>query len=266
MSQLFSVFFFEDEQEVADRVKGYLERPPIRTSEPVLAVDHYVHAKDAFEAIEQWKTPPDVALLDVIEEGYTSAGLDLCRVIKEGWPRIPVIFLSDFSSVRDQILGYDAQATVYLSKALIGEPNYGEQIRTVLLAQIKNIQDATEFDPTVYQSGSLEVDMDAAKVCWRGKQLALSYTDMGIVDELAKPQNEGRLCKYESLAVAGGLTAVSAGQRKVNVKKRIERIRRAFERVDEGFKAAWQGGHHGIIAVASVGYRWVTDDSPKTSQ
>ena len=260
-----TIFFFEDEQDVANKVKGFLELPPAKQDQPGLVVDHHANVREASEAIDRCVAPPDAALLDVEQPDFTGAGFYLCEKIKAKWPVVPVIFLSNHDSVREQIRGYEAQASVYLSKASLNEPNYEDQLRTVLLAQIRNVQGIMEYEPGAYRTGSLEVDTGAGRVYWRGREVGLSASEISIVHALARPQHEGRLCRYDDLAAAAGMSAIGANQIRINVRKRIQQIRKAFERVDEGFRAAWAGRRHGIVSVARVGYRWVPDDDANLS-
>lgn len=123
MNQPIRVFYYEDDPQTAYEVQTFLERPPSNPGDPELKVTHHLTAKRAFGAIEQWSgRAPDVALLNVHQDNYAGAGLDLCREIKKTWPRVPVVFLSNLASIADQAAGYEAGASQYLSKELLYEP------------------------------------------------------------------------------------------------------------------------------------------------
>ena len=257
MSQPFRVFYYEDDLLTALRIKTLLEQSPSKPSDPFLRVSHYLKARDAFRAIEQWTgNPPDVALLNVHEEDYTGAGIDICKRIKEDWPTVPVVMLSAFASIRDQIIGYEAGACGYLSKKLHGEPNGEELIMRTVILQLRKTT-CPPPRPSRYSSGSLEVDLDIPRVRWRGEQVRLSPVGIDIVDELANDQNRGGLCTYARLAIAGALRAESKERLNISVKKHISNVRRAFREVDEEFGKA----DYGIILVPGRGYRWQADGS-----
>ena len=262
MSETFTVFFFEDDEPTAKRLKRALEQPPDNPDAPLLAVHHYLRAKDAFGALEKLTTRPDVALLDRDQHNYTNAGLDICKGIKDRWSDVPVVFLSEHADIDEQIGGLDAGAINYQSKALFNEPNHEELIRKVLLAAIRPV---IEDSPEKYQLGSLEVDMDVPQVRWRGRDVHLTQAQLGILDDLAKPGQTGRLRKYDDLAAAGGVAAHYRDQKRDNVKHHIQKIRRAFGKVDEDFGAACLDGRYGIVAIARVGYRWVSNPVSETA-
>ena len=257
MSQTFRVFYYEDDDEVAEETKNSLERLPSRPGLPSLKVTRHAKSWDAFRAIEQGSgKPPDVALLDIHEDGDPRAGIDICKRIKENWPKVPVIMLSDFATVRDQTDGYGAGAAAYLSKSLWKEKDCGQLVRTVLMRHISTVQEITDYTPSVYRNGSLQVDMNVQKVRWREKLIRLSVTDVDIVDELASDRDKGGLRTYARLAAIGGLRAESREQMRINVNKHMSNIRKAFRKVDEEFGKAG----YGIISVPGRGYRWQTDE------
>ena len=176
MRETFTVFFFEDDESTAEKLKRALEQPPDNPDAPLLAVHHYLRAKDAFRALEKSTTRPDVALLDRDQNNYTNAGLDICKGIKDRWSDVPVVFLSEHADIDEQIGGIDAGAINYQSKALFNEPNHEELIRKVLLAAIRPV---IEDLPEKYQLGSLEVDLDVSQVRWRGRVVDLSQAQLG---------------------------------------------------------------------------------------
>ena len=139
------------------------------------------------------------------------------------------------------------------------EPGYEEAIRAAVHALV-GLEPPGE-SPEKYSSGSLNVDVDVYGVRWRGKKLKLTVSEMGIIDELAKPGNARTTRRYALLADAGGMSGkpLNQSQLRINVKQRIRLIRQAFERVDTDFKAAWKEGRYGIIVVDQVGYRWEPD-------
>ena len=87
MDNIHTIFFFEDDEPLAKEIKEYLQGPPKRESDPKFVVKHYAQAADAFKAIKEWpsSTGPAVALLDLRQENYTDAGMDICKELMEKW-------------------------------------------------------------------------------------------------------------------------------------------------------------------------------------
>ena len=257
MSQTFKVFYYEDDLPTAAEVKTSLEEPPSKPSEPLLEVSHYAKAWHAFKAIEQCSgKPPDVALLNIHEEGYSRAGIDICKRIKEEWQKVPVIMLSGFATVRDQIDGYDAGAAAYLSKSLLEEKDCGQLIKAVVIRHLPETTCPPPPEYFGYTLGSLTVDRHIPRVCWQGKQVRLSPIGIDLVDELASDRDRGGLRTFDRLAEVGGFRAESKEQMRINVIKHMSTIRKAFRKIDEEFGKAG----YGIIPVPGRGYRWQSDE------
>ena len=255
------IFFFDDNEEDTERIIRVLEREPARPDVPALEVKKHPTALIALKAIDQWKGPlPDAALLDVFQPDYVDAGIDICVKIREVWgSNVLVMFLSSRYEVEDRLRGRKVGAVTYMSKEPLYDNVHGyeEEIRAAVSSLI------TESDglPDKYLSGSLYVDVDAYEVRWQGVKLRLTASEIGMIDELARPGNAGRVRRHANLADAAGMSGkpLNKNQLRINVKQRILLIRKAFERVDAGFKAAWQEGRYGIIAMDQVGYRWDPD-------
>ena len=269
MRETFTVFFFEDDESTADKIKKILEQPPDNPDAPLLAVRHYMRAGTAFAALERLTEPPDVALLDRHQSTYTKAGLDLCERIKTDWPNVPVVFLSKHDSLGQQGDGLDVGAISYLSKALFDKPDHEEFIRKTLLAAIRETAGRATAgrakNTPKYQLGSLEVDMNVPQVRWRGQVVELTHDQRGILDELARPGHAEQLCKYSDLAIAGGIATHGQNEIRDRVQHHIQKIRRAFEKVDEDFRAACLDRRYGIVAIPKAGYRWVSNPVSETA-
>ena len=261
MSETHTIFMFEDDSSLAAEIIEYLQRPPISFNEPNLVVEYYDKAVDALNAIDasDAASGPAAALLDVHQENFTEAGLDICSKIKNIWPKVPVVFLSDFATVRDQNRGYKGGATIYLSKTLLDDSDFKELLRTILLRQIEIRRVDDEFEPVAYVTGSLKIYSDNAKVFWRDKRVPLTNMDFGILDDLARPSNCLKTRTYKYLGAAAGMALLERGATRNNVRKRIQIIREVFAAVDADFTAGWLEKRCGILTVVGKGYRWVPD-------
>ena len=263
-----TIFFFEDDRSFANEITDYLQSPPVKPDDPRITVMHYDHALDAINAIDGWSqdSHPDAALLDLSQQNYTDAGLHICKKIKRSYKDVPVVFFSNYATLRDKnrALDIDINADDYLPKSLRDEPDYKEHVRIVLLSKIRNIEiikeNIKDNDPGAYEIGSLKVNLDDFQVMWRDKSVNLQNdSDFGILIDLTKPGNCGKTRRYLQLLRAGRMTAGDREQLRSNVRKRIQYIRRAFAAVDPDFELAWNEKRHGILSDLGKGYLWKQD-------
>lgn len=261
MSEMYNIFLFEDRQATADEIVACFHAPPKRPDDPEFEVVHYRCAADAMRAINGGRSTrgPHLALLDRVQEDYTDAGMDICRLIVETWPRVPVIFLSDHGRMEDMTTGLEAGAINYVSKSVLQEANHREYLRALATKTIRSGEPPEPEGRGRYRTGSLLVNRDDVAASWRNERLKLVGTDFEMLDELARPENSTRLRTYKQLHDAARRTAANQVHLEQNVRKRIQIIRGAFSRVDPGFAAAWNENRHGIVTVSGRGYCWVPD-------
>lgn len=260
MSKTYHIFFFEDRQPIADEIVACFHAPPKRPDDPGFEVVHYRCAADAMRAINGAGSTraPDLALLDRVQEDYTDAGMDICRLIVETWPRVPIVFLSDYDQLHERTTGIEAGAINYVPKSLLKEANYREYLRALVARTIRS-GEPDPADRGRYRTGSLLVNRDNVQASWRDERLKLLGTDFEMLDELARPENSTRLRTYEQLHKAAKRRVANKVHLEQNVRKRIQIIRGAFSKVDPDFSAAWNENRHGIVTVSGRGYCWVPD-------
>ena len=258
-----TVFFFEDHQDVADKIRKALERPPVKPDYPVLKVKHYPRALSAIKAIETWGGPlPNAGVLDVEQDDYKDAGIEICKTIVKFWPGFPVMFLTRRDEVADRVRGLEVGAVKYLSKTPIQRNEEGWE--EVLRAEVNALLTIGEplDPPDEYYSGSLYVNVETHETRWQEKKLRLNKSQMGILDELARPGNAGTVRSYHDLAKAAGISKpLNKRQLRINMRQHVYQIRGVFEKVDEEFHTAWEQDRYGIISVEGRGYKWVPDGS-----
>ena len=260
MSKTYHIFFFEDRQATADQIVECFHAPPKRPDDPEFEVVHYRCAADAMRAINGGGSTraPDLALLDRVQEDYTDAGMDICRLIVKTWPRVPIVFLSDHGELDERTTGIEAGAINYVPKSELERANHREYLRALVARTIKSGEPPPP-DHGRYQTGSLVVNRDDYVVTWRDERVSLPGTDFEMLDELARTENRTRLRTYKQLHDAAKRTANNQVHLEQNVRKRIQIIRRAFSRVDPDFADAWNEGRHGILTVSGRGYCWKPD-------
>ncbi|GAA5129819.1 response regulator transcription factor [Luteolibacter yonseiensis] len=91
---------------------------------------HVIAAKNGLEAIATWKSQrPDIVLLDIMMPG--ASGYEVCRAIRSGDRRTPVVFLSAKSEEVDVVLGLELGADDFLRKPF-GKHELLARVRAVL--------------------------------------------------------------------------------------------------------------------------------------
>ena len=90
---------------------------------------------EAQSALEEYM--PDVLICDV--HLSRSNGLDLCRLIRRSsaWRHLPVMLLTNLSTLQDKVAGFDAGADDYVVKPFDGPYLVG---RVRLLSRIKRME------------------------------------------------------------------------------------------------------------------------------
>jgi len=90
---------------------------------------------EARRSLEEYT--PDVLICEVLLPN--ASGLDLCRMIRSSlaWRHLPVMFLTNLSTLQDKIAGFDAGADDYVVKPFDGRYLTG---RVRLLSRIKHME------------------------------------------------------------------------------------------------------------------------------
>ncbi|WHT16573.1 response regulator transcription factor [Crossiella sp. CA-258035] len=139
----------------------------------------------ALAEIADWR--PDGVVLDLLMP-FTD-GLTVCRRLRAGGDRTPVLVLTARDAVGDRIAGLDAGADDYLVKPF----DLAE-----LLARVRALlRRAYPEDPAVLQHGDLTVDTGARLVRRGDRRIELSRTEFALLEVLAR--NAGRALPRESI-------------------------------------------------------------------
>jgi two-component system, OmpR family, copper resistance phosphate regulon response regulator CusR len=99
------ILVIEDEQQVSSFIKQGLEELAFAVD---VAYDAVTAERLALSRIY------DLVLLDIIIPGMN--GFDLCRILKEARPEIPVMMVTTLGTTIDKVSGFDAGADDYLQK------------------------------------------------------------------------------------------------------------------------------------------------------
>ncbi len=129
----------------------------------------------------------DVIILDVLLPG--KSGLVVCRTIREGGNRVPILMLTALDAVDHRIAGLDAGADDYLTKPF----DFGE-----LLARLRALtRRHREAAPPRLVIGDLEIDNERHTVRRGKREIALTGREFMLLQFLA--QHAGRVVSRAEL-------------------------------------------------------------------
>lgn len=174
------ILIIEDEKNMIEGLRFNLEA---RDYHVIAAFDGETGLRKATE--EQ----PDLVILDLMLPGMN--GYEVCKVLKERKPVLPIIMLTAKSQESDIVTGLEVGADDYLTKPFsILE----------LLARINALfrrSDPNSTKPEKYSVGGLEIDFTKYLAKKEGKQIQLSPREFEILQYLV--ERKGELVTREDL-------------------------------------------------------------------
>lgn len=213
------VLLVEDDVDLAQAIADYLGKQGIEVA---------VEGRGDRAVQRVLDEQPDLVLLDVMLPGKD--GFDVCRELRGGGNRVPVIILTAKDEDFDQVLGLELGADDYLAKPV--QPR-------VLLARIKAIsrrmhgRPAATGDGEILQFGRLKIHGVNRDVLLDDRRVELSPAEFDLLWLLAS--NAGKvMLRDEILRSLRGLHYNGADR---SVDARLYRLRRRF--ADEK-DAAWR--------------------------
>jgi DNA-binding response OmpR family regulator len=162
-----SVLLVEDEQDIADLMRDFLEADGFRVA----------HALDGDQAITALGDEPDCILLDVMLPGLS--GFELCRRIR-GRSEVPVLFLSARDGDADKIRGLGLGADDYVVKSATPAE---------VVARIKAVLRRCRQPDARRASlrfGRLEVDLAARELIVAGHRVATTAREFEVLQVLVE--------------------------------------------------------------------------------
>lgn len=126
---------------------------------------------------------PDLLLLDVMMPGMN--GFEVCRTMREGGRRIPVIFLSAKGDIVDKSIGFNAGGDDYVVK-----PFSSDELLLRVQAHLRRHRDDLAFAKAVSregtsQTGDLEIRFNQYEAYLRGEPVNLTAKEFEILALLA---------------------------------------------------------------------------------
>ncbi len=183
---------------------------------------------------------PDLVILDIGLEDEIDGGFELCRKLRSQSATLPVIFLSARDTDIDVVSGLRLGADDYLTKD-ISLPQLSARV-AALFRRVDAIEQ-TEATQNL-QTGHLQLDMDRLTSEWKNHQVALTLTELWMLQALVS--HPGHVKSRNQLMEAADIYVDAA-----TITSHVKRIRQKFIQIDPEFNA--------IEAVYGIGYRWTNE-------
>jgi two-component system response regulator MprA len=143
-----------------------------------LTLEHYevAQATDGQEALEQLGLSPfEAVILDIAMPRID--GLEVCRRLRQGGDRTPVLMLTARGEVDDRVAGLDAGADDYLAK-----PFALRELLARVRALLRRAEDEQDGDEKELTFEDLRIDVHSHEA-WRGDRLlALTRTEFLLLE------------------------------------------------------------------------------------
>lgn len=168
-----NIFWVEDQFHWIDRFKSILETADFGDQSRGNQVIVHKFVESACQYINQAPQPADIAILDANMNGNDEAGFTVSRLLKQKWPEVPVIYLSEHSGTGIEEKAFETTDT----KDFIAK--HQENVEKVICWRIKallrqkqvntnlNLSSSTD----VIESGALKIDLTTWNVYWHGERL-----------------------------------------------------------------------------------------------
>jgi two-component system KDP operon response regulator KdpE len=182
---------------------------------------------------------PDLVILDLTLPGID--GFETLRHLRS-FTSVPVLVLSVRDALRDKVAALELGADDYMIK-----PFELEELLARTRAHLRRSRGA-EPQPPVVRSGPLEIDLVRSQVTWDGEPIALTPTELRLLEVLLA--DRGKLVTHEKLleTVWGSRSRSDQGRLRVFVLH----LRRKLH--DDAARP------HLIFTEPGLGYRWIADE------
>jgi DNA-binding response OmpR family regulator len=131
----------------------------------------------------------DLLVLDIILPGRD--GLTVCRNLRAAGIRTPILLLTAKGQEADKVAGLDSGADDYVTK-----PFSQNELLARVRALLRRSSEGAD-EPSVFESGPLEVDLVRWEVRRRGRQVHLTGTEFRMLRVLIR--NRGRMLTVDDI-------------------------------------------------------------------
>ncbi len=176
------ILLIEDDKDIINLVKHYLEKEGYRTFE----------AADGVKGLDILKKEKvDLAILDIMLPELN--GIDVLKRIKGDakTANIPVIMLTAKGEETDKIVGLELGADDYITK-----PFSPKELVARIKALLRRMEKPVEKTDTL-KYGELIMDISRHEVKVKGKEIELTAKEFGLLEELLR--NKGRVLTRDTL-------------------------------------------------------------------
>jgi two-component system alkaline phosphatase synthesis response regulator PhoP len=220
------ILIVEDETDIAQLVKLYLEKDGFRTA----------IATTGAESLKLIKTDrPDMVILDLMLPEMD--GLEICKKIRSvpDTALLPILMLTAKAEESDTIIGLELGADDYVTK-----PFSPKVLVTRVKALFRRLERTDDPKQKSYSYGPLLMDLSRHEVKVDGKEIGLTAKEFGLLEQLL--HHPGRVLTRDVLLNAVWGYDYYGTTRTVDV--HIRRLKLKIPLLDDA-----------IIAVKSLGYK-----------
>ena len=180
-----SVLIVEDEAELAQVLRDYLERAGYRVQS----------VPDGVSAISQFRhKPPDLILLDLNLPGMD--GLDVAREVRRR-SDVPIIMVTARVEEADRLVGLEIGADDYIVK-----PFSPREVVARVRAVLRRAQ-AEPTEPQIVRAADVEVDLDRHRAFISDREVQLTPTEFSVLAALVGQPGRA-FTRLQLLAAAQG--------------------------------------------------------------
>jgi two-component system response regulator ChvI len=229
------ILLVEDDKEYADSLIAELAKGGF-------SVRHFADGSSLLGALDQ-TLDAHVIVLDWLLPKMS--GTDLLAAIRRRGIKLPVVFVTAPSLIRDEIEALERGAMDFIEKSR------GVEILVRRLRSVVKL--VTEAGADRMARGRLTLHRHVSRALWAGVDLQLTVGEYNIVELLAL--NAGNYVSYRAiydvLRSPGFISGHGVEGYRTNVRSALKRVRHKFRALDPDFSA--------IESYMSFGYRWHAD-------
>ncbi len=195
---------------------------------------------DGLEAIRQARTGAfDLILLDVMLPGKD--GFEVCRELRRGGLKIPIILLTAKAQEAEKIVGLDVGADDYVTK-----PFSPRELRARIRAALRRLAPGGAGDraENIFKFGPFELDLIRFELRRDGRVLNTTTTELKLLNALTR--NKGRVLSRDKLLDEVWGEGIAVTDRVID--NHIVALRKKIE--DEPASPRY------LVSVRGVGYRF----------
>ena len=231
------VLIVEDEKDILQLVKMYLEKEGFRT----------VTASDGAEALRQVKSErPDLVVLDLMLPEID--GLEVCKKLRIApqTSMLPIIMLTAKSEESDTVVGLELGADDY-----VGKPFSPRALLARIKALFRRLERPDDRELSAYRYGTLNLNLCRHEVTVNGCEVMLTAKEFGLLEHLLR--NPGRVLTRDLLLNSVWGYDYHGTTRTVDV--HVRRIKQKLPILNDA-----------IVSVKSLGYKLKEDSTHRPNR